>query len=287
MKIGFIGVGLMGHGMAANLLKSGYDLSVIAHRNRQPVDDLVDRGAHEAKTLAELADAAQCIILCVTNADAVKSVVGELFDHLTSDHVIIDTSTSDPVVTEELAARLAAQGVAFADAPLTGGAQQAEEGVLGAIVGGSDEAFARVKPVLEAFCTRIGHFGPAGSGHRAKLINNYLVMSMVASIADTFKVARKAGIDWAALFDVMKCGSNYSEALRRIIEPALEGDMDGYKFTLNNAKKDVGYYLSFADDAGLTSDLAREVMSVYERSVAEGHGDLFMSRLLDPETAGK
>ncbi|NNE21911.1 MAG: NAD(P)-dependent oxidoreductase [Rhizobiales bacterium] len=287
MKVGFVGVGLMGHGMAANLLKAGHDLTVIAHRNRQPVDDLVARGAREAKSLAELAGAAHFIILCVTNADVVQSVVDELFDHLTGDHVIIDTSTSDPVVTEKLAGRLAAKGVAFADSPLTGGAQQAAEGVLGAIVGGSEQTFARIKPVLEAFCTRIGHFGPAGSGHRAKLINNYLVMSMVASIADTFNVARRAGIDWASLFDVMKCGSNYSEALRRIVEPALEGDLDGYKFTLRNAQKDVGYYLSFADDAGLTSDLAREVMAVYERSVAEGHGDLFLSRLIDPETAGK
>jgi len=287
MKIGFVGVGLMGHGMAANLLKAGHDLTIIAHRNRQPVDDLVSRGAREAKSLAELARMSDCIIMCVTNADVVQSVVDELFDHLTSDHVIIDTSTSDPVVTEKLASRLAAKGVELADAPLAGGVQQAEEGVLGAIVGGNEETFARIKPVLEAFCTRIGHFGPAGAGHRAKLINNYLVLSMVASIADTFNVARKAGIEWAALFDVMKCGSNYSEALRRIIEPALEGDLDGCKFTLRNAQKDVGYYLSFADDAGLTSDLAREVMAVYERSVAEGHGDLYLSRMIDPETAGK
>lgn len=287
MKVGFVGVGLMGHGMAANLLKAGHELTVIAHRNREPVDDLVSRGASEAVTLAELAAAAQCIILCVTNAQVVESVVDQLFDHLTSDHVIIDTSTSDPVVTEQLAARLASRGIALADAPLTGGAQQAEEGVLGAIVGANDETFARIKPVLEAFCTRIGHFGPAGSGHRAKLINNYLVLSMVASIADTFNVARKAGIDWAALFDVMKCGSNYSEALRRIMEPALEGDLDGYKFTLRNAQKDVGYYLSYADGAGLTSDLAREVMAVYETAVANGHGDLFLSRMIDPETAGK
>ncbi len=286
-KIGFVGVGLMGHGMAANLLKAGFDLTIIAHRNRQPVDDLVARGAHEAATLAELADRTECIILCVTNAKVVESVIEELSEHLTPEHTIIDTSTSDPVVTERLAGRLAGKGVALADAPLTGGAQQAEEGVLGAIVGAGEETYARITPVLKAFCTRICHFGPPGAGHRAKLINNYLVLSMVASIADTFNVARRAGIDWAALFDVMKCGSNYSEALRRIVEPALDGDLDGYKFTLANAEKDVAYYLSFADDAGFTSDLAREVMAVYQRLVAAGHGDLFLSRMIDPETAGK
>ncbi len=286
MNIGFVGAGLMGHGMALNVLNAGHQLTVVAHRNRTPIDDLVARGAREAADLQELAAASQCIILCVTDAKVVESVIDQLFAHLDHSHLIIDTSTSDPVVSERLAVRLAGKGVAFADAPLTGGAQQAAEGILGAIVGGTDEAFARARPVLEAFCTRIGHFGPAGAGHRAKLINNYLVLAMVAAIADTYNVARKAGIDWAPLFDVMKCGSNYSEALRRMVEPALDGDHDGYKFTLANARKDVAYYLTFADEAGLTSDLAREVMAVYERFVASGHGDLFISRMIDPATAG-
>lgn len=287
MRIGLVGAGLMGHGMAVNLLKAGHELTVIAHRNRAPIDDLVSRGAREAASLAAMADAVECIILCVTDARVVETVVDELFDHLGDRHLVIDTSTSDPVVTERLAGRLADKGVAFADAPLTGGAEQAEQGVLGAIVGADEQTFHRVKPILEAFCTRIGNFGSVGTGHRAKLINNYLVLAMVAAIADTYNVARKAGIDWALLFDVMKCGSNYSEALRRMVEPALQGDHDGYMFTLHNARKDVDYYLSFADDAGLTSDLAREVMAVYERAVAAGHGDLYLSRMIDPETAGK
>ncbi len=287
MNVGFVGVGLMGHGMALNLLKAGHDLTVVAHRNRRPVDDLVAHGANEASSLAELADACDTIILCVTDAEIVENVIDQLFDHLKPSHLVIDTSTSDPVVTERLAARLADADIAFVDAPLTGGAQQAAEGVLGAIVGGTPQAFERARPVLKAFCTRIGHFGPAGTGHRAKLINNYLVLAMVAAIADTYNVARKAGIDWARLFDVMKCGSNYSEALRRMVEPALDGDHDGYKFTLQNARKDVAYYLSFADEAGLTSDLAREVMAVYEKAVEAGYGELFLSRMIDPDTAGK
>jgi 3-hydroxyisobutyrate dehydrogenase-like beta-hydroxyacid dehydrogenase len=287
MKVGFIGVGLMGHGMAENLLNKGHDLTVIAHRNRAPVDDLVSRGATEVASLAGMADTCDCIILCVTDAAAVSRVIDELEPHLNDRHIIIDTSTSDPNVTEAIAARLSGKGIAFADAPLTGGAQQAAEGVLGAIVGASDETFERVRPVLSAFCTRIGHFGPPGAGHRAKLINNYLVLAMTAAIADTYNVARRSGVDWASLFDVMKCGSNYSEALRRMVEPALEGDHDGYLFTLKNALKDVSYYVNFADDRDLTSDLAREVLAVYERSVAAGHGDLYLSRLIDPDTAGR
>ena len=287
MKVGFIGVGLMGHGMAANILKAGYQLTVIAHRNRQPVEDLVSRGATEADSMADLAANAEIIILCVTDSKAVESVIGQLWEHLNDSHTIIDTSTADPVVTEKLARQLAERGIAFADAPLTGGSLQAAEGVLGAIVGGDTETYDRIKPVLETFCSRTAHFGPAGAGHRAKLINNYLVLAMVAAIADTYNVARRAGIDWAPLFEVMKCGANYSEALRKMVEPAIDGDHDGYAFTLSNARKDISYYKSFADEAGLTSDLAREVMAVFDRMVEHGHGDLFMSRMIDPETAGK
>ncbi len=140
MNIGFVGAGLMGHGMALNVLNAGHQLTVIAHRNRTPIDDLVARGAREAADLQELAAASQCIILCVTDAKVVESVIDQLFAHLGQSHLIIDTSTSDPVVSERLTVRLAGKGVGFADAPLTGGAQQAAEGILGAIVGGTDEA---------------------------------------------------------------------------------------------------------------------------------------------------
>ena len=148
MKIGFVGVGRMGHGMASNLLEAGHDLTVIVHRNRAPVDDLVSKGAIEACDLADLAAKSECIFLCVTDAGVVESVIDGLRDHLTPQHLIIDTSTSDPVVTERLAADLKDRGVAYADSPVTGGPQQAVEGVLGAIVGADTETFERVKPTI-------------------------------------------------------------------------------------------------------------------------------------------
>lgn len=281
-RIGFIGVGLMGHGMAANVLRAGGGLAVIAHRNRAPVADLVGQGAHEAKTYAELAARSDTIILCVTNTPAVEQVVHALRDHLEPHHLIIDTSTSDPASTERLSQELQSRGIEFADAPLTGGAQQAAEGVLCAMVGARDHVFGRAESALSAFCSSVIHFGPPGSGHRAKLINNYLVMAMVVAITDTYRVARRADVDWGKLFGAMKFGSNYSEALRRILEPALEGDFDGYKFTVANALKDISYYTNFADQRQLTSDFAREVERYLEQAVADGHGDLMLSRLIDP-----
>jgi 3-hydroxyisobutyrate dehydrogenase-like beta-hydroxyacid dehydrogenase len=286
-RIGFVGVGLMGHGMAANLLKAGYAVSVIAHRNRKPVDDLIARGARETESLAQMTAVSDIIILCVTNSAVVEQVISDLLAHLTARHTIIDTSTADPSSTLKVAGWLAEKDVAFADAPLTGGAQQAEEGVLGVIVGADEPTFQRIKPVLSAFSARIGHFGPVGAGHSAKLINNYLVFAMVAAIADTYRVARRAGVDWGELYEVMKCGSNYSEALRRIVEPALQGDFDGYKFTLDNALKDISYYAAFAEERGLMSGIARQTEDFFRQAVADGHGSLMVSRLIDPATGDK
>ena len=181
-RIGFVGVGLMGHGMAANILQAGNDLTVIAHKNREPVDDLVSRGAHEASDLQEMAGRADTIILCVTSTPVVEQVIAELKPHLRPGHLVIDTSTSKPESTIRLAEELQADGIALADAPLTGGAQQAAEGVLGAMVGASPEMFNRVESAISPFCREVIHFGPPGAGHRAKLINNYLVMAMMVAI---------------------------------------------------------------------------------------------------------
>ena len=281
-RIGFVGVGLMGHGMAGNLLKAGYDLAVIAHSNRVPVDDLVEKGAREVMSFAEMARATDCIFMCVSNSSVVEQVIDELLPYLRQSQLIIDASTADPSSTKNVASQLAEKGVAFADAPLTGGPDQAAAGVLGAMVGADEDTFRRAEPILSAFCSRVVHFGPPGTGHGAKLINNYLVMAMVAAITDTYRVARRTDVDWVKLFEVMKCGSNYSEALRRIVEPALEGDFGGYKFTVDNALKDMSYYNKFADSHDVASDLACNVEAFFKAAVEQGHGDLLLSHLIDP-----
>ncbi len=117
--VGFIGVGLMGHGMARNIVEKGYPLTVIAHRNRAPVEDLVTRGATEAKSMEELASACSVIFLCLTGSPQVEATIAALKPGLAKGSVIIDCSTSDPTVTERIATELAEIGVDFADAPLS------------------------------------------------------------------------------------------------------------------------------------------------------------------------
>lgn len=279
---GFIGVGQMGEGMCQRLLQAGFPLTVLAHRNRAPVERLLAQGAREAASAAALAQASNVIILCVSNADTVGRTIEAMRPALRQGHIIIDTTTSDPEVTRRLAAELGADGITLFDAPLTGGPAQAAAGELGVLLGGPAEAVPQIEPVLRAFARRIEHFGPAGSGHVAKLVNNYLVCGMVALIADTYNAARDLGVDWEKLYSVMQQGSNNSPALQRIVANALEGNFDGYRFSLANAHKDMAYYMRLGDGLSGPSELAAAVMEEYDDAIARGLGDMMVSRLIDP-----
>lgn len=281
MHVGVIGAGLMGHGMAANLLKRGHRVSVYAHRNRAPVEDLVARGAAEVTGLRELAQA-EVILLCLTTSKIVEETVAGLTPHLRAGQIILDAGTSAPAVSRALAHDLAARSVAFADIPLTGGPEQAEQGVLGVLCGATPETFARIEPLLACFATTIRHFGPPGSGHTAKLMSNYLVTGMVALVAETFNAARKAEISWQDLYDVMLNGSGNSGVLRKMVEPALQGNLDGYRFALSNAAKDIGYYAELAEGLGCRSALTDSVANIFRHAVETGLGGRNVSHLLDP-----
>ena len=281
MHVGLIGAGMMGHGMAANLLKHGHQLSVIAHRNRAPVEDLVAKGAREVHGLEEIA-AADVILLCLTTSKVVEETIGRLRPHLRAGQIILDAGTSAPGVTKRLAHDLATAGVAYADIPLTGGPEQAEQGVLGVLCGASKDTFARIEPLLSCFATTIRHFGPPGSGHAAKLISNYLVTGMVALVAEAFGAAHRATIDWKDLYEVMLNGSGNSGVLRKMVEPALRGDFDGYRFALANAAKDIGYYAELAEGLGCSTKLTETVAEIFARAVETGHGGRNVSHLLDP-----
>ena len=281
MHIGLIGAGMMGHGMAVNLLKHGHALSVIAHRNRGPVEDLVSRGASEVSDLVGIAKA-DIIVLCLTTSKVVAETINGLKTHLRRGHIIMDSGTSAPDATRRLARDLKTMGVGFADVPVTGGPEQAEQGVLGVLCGADAETFARIEPLLSCFATTIKHFGPPGSGHTAKLISNYLVTGMVALVAEAFGAAHKAQIDWKDLYEVMLNGSGNSGVLRKMVEPALKGDFDGYRFALANANKDIGYYLELAEKLGCATKLTESVADIFAKAVETGHGGRNVSHLLDP-----
>ena len=155
MRIGFIGAGLMGHGMVLGLLKRGHQVTVIAHRNRRPIEDLVSKGAVEALNLKEVAANSECIVFCLSNSKIVSKTITGLKPHLRSGQVLIDTSTSEPASTRFVAMELAKLGVAYADAPLTGGPEQAAKSELGVLCGASPETFKLIAPLLACFASTI------------------------------------------------------------------------------------------------------------------------------------
>nr|WP_316654522.1 NAD(P)-dependent oxidoreductase [uncultured Gellertiella sp.] len=287
MRVALAGAGMMGHGMGRRLLDAGFSLRVLAHRQRQTIDDLVLRGAGEAADAGDLARSADVLLLCLPNSEVVESVLAAMWGAIRPGTVVLDVGTSAPEANRALAERLATIGAHFAEAPLTGGPAQAAEGVLGAMVGAGDAVFATIQPLLASFCASIVHIGPPGAASTAKLISNYLVMGMIATISETYVAARKAGIDWGKLYAVMQRGSNSSEALRRIVEPALDGNFDGYRFAIANAAKDLRYYGNLAEELGTRTPLYSEIARFFEAAVEAGHGEKTVSRLIDPALDGE
>jgi 3-hydroxyisobutyrate dehydrogenase-like beta-hydroxyacid dehydrogenase len=281
VRIGFIGVGLMGQGMVMRLLSSGHEVMVLGHRNRAPIEAVLGLGAGEATDAAMLAKDARIIFICVDRAETVEKIVASLLPHVQHSQIVIDATTSRPEVSRKLADDLARRGVSFADAPMTGGPEQVRSGEAGALVGAEAHIFQIVAPVIASYCSRVEHFGPVGQGHMAKLISNYLACGMIALITDSYGLARKAGVDWRKLYDVQLQGSTNSGALKKMIGPALDGNYDGYLFSIANATKDMGYYCELAKNLNHPVFLAQAAYSLLQARMLAGEGDKNVSRMLE------
>ena len=280
-KLEFIGVGLMGHGMAANLLKAGHSVTVLAHRNRAPVEDLIRRGAAEARSIADLPRGLEAIFVCVANSDQVAEVVRAMEPSLSPGQRIIETGTSDPGVTLQLGERLASLGVRLIDAPMGGGAQQAEAGELATLVGGSPEDYRVVEPWIRCYSTISVHMGPLGSGHRAKLLNNLLAIGQAALVIEAYRMARSEGLDWSKLYHINMGGAARSGSLERIMVPALKGDYRGYLFTLENTVKDLTYLTEFAEKGSHSHAMSEAVRAFFVEAREQAGRDTLISELLD------
>lgn len=280
MRIGFIGAGLMGHGMVSNLLTRGHQVFVVAHRNRAPIEDLLAKGAVEAANLQDMAENSDFLVFCLSSSKIVDQMVSALIPHLRSGQILIDTGTSEPETTRQLASRLEGLGIGYADAPLTGGPEQAARAELGVLCGASQETFAAIAPLLSCFASTIRHMGPVGAGHSAKLISNYLVTGMIALVAEAFGTAQKAHLNWQDLYEAMLNGSGNSGVLRKMVAPALAGNFEGYRFSTGNAFKDITYYKALATGLGASSPLLDAVEAVFSKAVGDGLGDSNVSHLL-------
>ena len=287
-RIGFVGIGLMGHGIAKNLVAKGFPLAVRAHRNRKPLEDLVAAGAKEVKTNADAARDADIVFLCVTGAPQVEEIVNGK-DGIASvarkGLIVVDTSTSEPATTAKMREELALSGVRFVDAPLARTPVEAEQGRLNIMVGADDATFAELKPVLAAFCENIIHAGPAGHGIVLKLINNFIAQAIATATAEALAAAAKAGLSIRKLHELISAGAVNSGIFQMMVGKMLEGngDLTGLKFTLANAMKDLRYYTHLAEGLPVPATIGEAVHQSLVTANLLGLGDKYVASLIEAQ----
>ena len=286
MKIGFVGAsGMMGHGMAKNLLAKGQTLKLTVNQRRDSVADLVQGGAQVLATHAALAAASDIVFICVTGSPQVESVVlGEtgLLAGARAGLLIVDSSTSEPASTTLLRQRCLAHGVVLVDAPLSRTPVEAEAGRLNVMVGAEPEVFARLEPVIRCFAENVFHMGGPGAGHTIKLLNNFIAQSICTATAEAFAVGQRAGIDLNKLVELISLGP-VNNGLFQAMAKTLKGDMKGLLFELDNAKKDVRYYTHLAEGVSVPSVMGQAVHQSLCIASALGHGKKFVPSLVEAQ----
>ena len=278
--IGFIGAGYMGYGMAYNLIKNNYNLSVICNKNRNPIDKLLAQGAKELKNYKDLCDFSNIIIMCVTNTPIALEIIDKLKPYLKINTMIIDITTHHSNGSIEVNNLLSSNKIRYVEAPVMGGPVQAEQGILGAIVGSKKENYEDAKKILLNFCKEAIYFGEIGKGAKAKLLSNFLSLGTTTFVIETLKAANHLNLDLQKLYDVAKLGSGNSGALNRIADKAINGDYTGYVFSVKNAVKDLTYINELMSDIPNADKLSHLTKSIYEEAVKNGKGDLLMSELI-------
>ncbi|MCP5272316.1 MAG: NAD(P)-dependent oxidoreductase [Burkholderiaceae bacterium] len=283
MNIGFIGAsGLMGHGMAKHLLAKGHALAITVHRNRERVADLLAAGATESPSPADLAARSELLFLCVTGSPQVEANLEAILAAPKPGLVIVDCSTSEPDSTARLRERCAAAGMTFVDAPLSRTPVEAEAGRLNVMVGAEPALFAQIEPVLKCFAENVFHVGGPGAGHTIKLLNNFIAQAICTATAEAFAVGTKAGVDLKQLVALIGMGP-VNCGLFQAMAKTLDGQMDGLKFELDNARKDVRYYTHLAKNQGTPSVVGEAVHQALALASALGHGRKFVPALVEAQ----
>jgi 3-hydroxyisobutyrate dehydrogenase-like beta-hydroxyacid dehydrogenase len=282
--IGFIGIGLMGHGMAKNLLEKGHSLTVMANRSRARVDDLVARGATEVSTPREVAVTSSIVFTCVPTSNDVEALVyGDdgILAGARDGLIHIDTSTANPVSTLRIAADYHAKGLHLVDAPLARTPKEAQEGRLNVMVGATRELFDEILPVLKCFAENVFHVGDLGAGHKIKLINNFMSLSHATVVAEAVATARATGVHPESLFDLVSAGGANSAMFQAIMPYVLEGDGSRMQFSLANARKDLAYFIAMVNEAGVTGLVGPAVLQTLTLANALGRGGEHVPQLTD------
>ncbi|HUO45538.1 MAG TPA: NAD(P)-dependent oxidoreductase [Acidimicrobiia bacterium] len=267
-RLGFIGLGIMGQGIARNLLASGYDLTVW---NRSPAKAKAVEGASVATSLEELASGSDLIMICVSDTPDVLEVVAQVMPALGPGSLIVDHSTISPAVTRQLASRVEQAGCSWLDAPVSGGPEGASQGTLTTMVGGSSADLERARPYLETYSATITFVGAVGSGQLVKLVNQILVVGNQLASSEALLFAEAAGLDLSATLDAVKGGAAGSWMLANRGPQMIAGDWRP-GFTIDLQQKDLRLVLEAADELGVPLPGTALIFQLYRALQAQGRG---------------
>ena len=280
MKAAFIGTGTMGGGMARNLKKKGMDLTIIARRP----EVRAQFSALGCPVFAGPADAAGCdlIFLCLPDEAATEAVLfgpGALAAHLPQERIIVDCSTISYLKARELADRLAASGIHYLDAPVSGHQAKAEAGTLSIMVGGEEDVFETVRPFLNMMGSQVLYMGPSGSGQLTKMINNCALNICAASFCELMPLGVKLGLSPEKLGDVLMQASGSSYASKTLIPEILEGRFD-HGFTMEKAYKDIQSMTQLLARIGLSLPTFEGMQKTYEKALESGYGNEYKGAMI-------
>jgi 3-hydroxyisobutyrate dehydrogenase len=272
-RIGYIGLGIMGRGMAHNILRAGFPLTVW-NRSPERISGLVDAGASAGESPADVAAKSNIIFICVSDTPDVEQVIlgdNGVIHGAKQGALVIDTSTISPKATREIAAKLAERGITMLDAPVSGGSEGAEKGTLSIMVGGEEASFARAKPVFEAIGKTITHMGPSGSGQATKLVNQILCVANMLAASEALLLAQASGLDLTKTLQAVGGGAGGSWMLvNRGPQVAARDFRPG--FTIDLQQKDLRLVLEAADELGLPLSLTSTIHGYYNVLQRQGLG---------------
>ncbi len=269
-NVGMVGIGMMGHGIASNVVKHGHALAVLDHPGNQPLDALRAAGVAVLDSAAAVAARSDVVMLVLTGSPQVEAVLtgpGGVLEGLRPGCVVIDCSTAIPSSTLRMAQAVQAAGGRFLDSPMTRTPKEAAEGRLNLLVGGDALLLEECLPLLRCFAENISHAGPVGAGHSMKLLHNYVSLGSIALISEAAACAARNGVASDVFVDVLAKGGGGGTALERLKPFLLAGDTSGLRFSIANAAKDLGYYNAMAADAGAARQMAAAALSTMEAAL--------------------
>ncbi len=281
MKIGFIGLGIMGRPMSKNLLKVGYEVVVCGHKNKASVDEVVAAGAKAAATPKQVAEQTDLVITMLPNSPEVKQVIlgpNGVIEGARAGLIVVDMSSIAPLVSRELAATLAEKGVEMLDAPVSGGQPKAIEGTLSVMVGGKKEVFDKCFPILKAMAASVVLTGDIGAGNVTKLANQVIVALNIAAMSEALVLATKAGVAPELVYQAIRGGLAGSTVLDAKAPLVMDRKFNP-GFRVNLHIKDLTNALETAHEIGVPLPLTAALLEMMQSLKVDGMGDLDHSAL--------